>query len=410
MAFSALLRFHLASASRVALRASLPQVVLLFVAIGLQPSPGAFLGQLAQALAAGEGWGAAPWAMGLWCAANAQLTVRRLIPATRGWHRHLAISPRQHRRAMLLACVAGQLPVAVFWGLLWWGAWSHGMPVRGIYLASLGLIVFAAASWALPSSRSWTRVLAVAGLIGGAMAALDPWLVGVLCLGLREGWETAWSEPLVKSRPRRNVATVGLMPMIAWRALGRHVLAAFPVAALLWACSWLFLNNNEVSAEQAAVAVRLCGALGISWLIMRMADQLRLRRPPWAWIRSQPCSARSRVMGDALWLAGHGLPMVIAAAWLVAAAAPTLLAWTAYLAMRASGALWRQNPGASRLGGATYAEMAFGVLWVAVSGWTGLVLALLLPWAWVWAARREQRYKVSRFHEMHHHLEGDVSA
>lgn len=410
MAFSALLRFHLASASRVALRASLPQIVGLFVLVGLQPAPGAFLGQLASGLATGESWNMAPLAMAIWSLVMARLVAQRLVPATRGWHRHLAVSPRHHRQTMLLACVVGQLPMAVFWLALWLGAWRHGMPVEGIYLLSLGLILFANASLALPSQRWWTLPLAGLSLLGAGLVSPQLWILGLMCLILREAFELGWMERRRKDRLRRSGGRMGLMPRVAWRALGGQAAAGLPVAALFLASCWLFLRNNDVDVVQAAVAVRLCGGLAITSVILQLADQLRLRRPPWAWMRSQPWSARQRVLGDSGWLALHCVPLLWVSAWLSMAAVPVLMAWTFYLSLRASAALWRQNPGAFRLGSALYAECAFVVLWVAVNAWTGVVLTLLLPVACRWAEKAEQRFKVSRFHEMHHSFEGETSS
>lgn len=412
MTFLPLFRFHLASAARVALRSAVPQVALLVAWVGLQPSPGVFLGQLAHGVATGNVWPAAPVLLGVWSLVLAGSTARRLTPATGGWHRHLPVTPRQHRLAMLSTCVCGQLPLAVFWLALWFGALSQGWEARLIYLGSLALLLPASASLTLPGRGLWTLPLAIGAWL--AAVAVDPWicLMGWLCLALREGLETAWRNPRRRSRLLGSGLPLGWTARILGRALGWRWLAPYPTAALVLASGWLFLRNNELNVQQASVGVRLCGCLAVAVVILQLADQVRLRRPPWSWIRSQPWTARRRVLEDASWLAVSCFPVVLASFWIGAGEA-SLASWTllptcAYLAIRASGSLWRRRPGASRLGAAIYVETALVVAWCAVSSWAALGLCTLLLPAWSWAATAEQRFKVSRFRERHHHLQGET--
>lgn len=413
MTFLPLLRFHVASAARVALRSAVPQIALLVAWVGMQPSPGFFLGQLAHGAATGDVWPAVPVFFGIWSLILAAATSRRLVPATQGWHRHLAVTSRQHRLTMLCTCILGQLPLAVFWLALWLGALGQGWEARFVYLCSLVLLLPASASLTLPGRG--LRTLPLGWVAWLAAVTVDPWgcLVGCFCLALREGLETSWRAPRRRSRLLSTGLPLGWTPRVLGRALGRRWLAPYPAAVLLLAAGWLFLRNNELDVQQASVGIRLCGCLAVAVVLLQLADQVRLRRPPWSWIRSQPWTARRRVLEDASWLAVSCLPVVLASFWVGAGEAPlaswVLLPVAAYLAMRVSGSLWRRKPGASRLGAAIYVETALVVAWCAVTAWAAVVLCVLLPLAWTWAATAEQRFKVSRFHERHHHLQGETS-
>lgn len=412
MTFLPLLRFHVATAARVALRSAVPQVALLVAWVSLQPSPGFFLGQLAHGVSTGEVWPVAPFFLGLWSVALAGSTSRRLLPATEGWHRHLAVTPRQHRLAMLCTCMLGQLPLGVFWLALWWGAHGQGWQARPIYLVSLALLLPASASLTLPGRGDWTLPLAFGAWL--AAVVVDPWVcaAGWFCLALREGLATSWRPPRRRSRLLGAGLPLGWTARVFGRALAWRWPAKYAAAALLLAAGWLFLRNNDLNVHQASVGIRLCGCLAVAAVILGLADQIRLRRPPWSWIRSQPWTARRRVLEDASWLGLSCLPVVLASFWIGAGEAPlaswALLPTSTYLAMRASGSLWHRRPGSTRLGATVYVESAVVVAWCAVTPWAALGLCILLPWAWSWAAAAEQRFKVSRFRERQHHMEGEM--
>ena len=173
---------------------------------------------------------------------------------------------------------------------------------------------------------------------------------------------------------------------------------------------FFILLNNELTPVQRAIALRLATLSGLVFVMATVADGLVKRRPPWAWIRSLPWSALSRVSLDAALLVVVAAPVFLIAAlfdpgtvWVVAGALP-------FLGLRGAAAI-RQAPG--RLSGASGQLVLEGVF-VAVLGalipWASLLFLTLTPAAAHRAAELERCQEISKWHELHHLAAGDPLA
>jgi hypothetical protein len=407
---SILLRFHVRTTVRVTFRNTLAQAVLLAVGIGLSPDPGGALLSLARGL----GSGAPLWlaAFGLWAAWNAAVAREPLASALRGWHRHLPVSGTGERRAAWWALSLCQAPVLCFAVLLWIGAglvdglWRWQVPV------SVVLVGLASAAALLPWRSQWPRWIAAASFLAAAFGTLPSLALGALMLWVvdRRGGRL-WILPDAVRHTEGPARAGGafLSWLIASRALGWRIPLSWLVAAVPVTAVWLFLRNNSLDLAQQATGARVGGGLALLAVLVSLAEALKLRRPPWPWIRSLPSTSRGRVVRDAVLLAMAGLPPLVASGWLAPTAALPLLAGLIFQSVRLSGALRRDARGASRLGGQVLGELCLVQLAIAASGWTAAVLLLLVPWAVRDATRQEQRQKVTRWQERHHLALGDTA-
>jgi len=408
---SILLRFQVRTTVRVTFRNTLAQAVLLAVGIGLSPDPGGALLSLARGL----GSGAPLWlaAFGLWAGWNAAVAREPLASTLRGWHRHLPVSGTGERRAAWLALLLCQAPVLCFALLLWIGAglvdgsWRWQVPVAVV------LVGLASAAALLPWSSEWPRWIATAAFVAAALGTVTSLALGALMLWVvdRRGGRL-WILPETVHHAERPPRARGafLSWLIAFRALGWRIPLSWLVAAVPLATVWLFLRNNSLILAQEATGARVGGGLALLTVLVSLAGALKLRRPPWPWIRSLPSTSRGRVVRDAVLLAVAALPPLWVSGWLAPTAALPLLAGLIFQSVRLSGALRRDAGGASRLGGQALGELCLVQLAIAASGWTAAVLLLLVPWALRDATRQEQRQKVTRWQELHHLALGDPAS
>jgi hypothetical protein len=169
----------------------------------------------------------------------------------------------------------------------------------------------------------------------------------------------------------------------------------------LLACA-AFLRHNTLSSTVADGAARLAGTLAVTLVIASLARALTLRRPPWAWARSLPQSARARVLWDTAILAGAAFPAAAATAWLRGCGpswGPVLLALP-WLALRG------RHTDAARL----LAEGAFAAAWIALVPWLACVLPALAPWALRAAVGAERALSPHVWQERRHLPGGDPLA
>jgi hypothetical protein len=408
---SILLRFQARTTVRVTFRNTLAQAVLLAVGIGLSPDPGGALLSLARGLESG----APSWlaAFGLWASWNAAVAREPLASTLRGWHRHLPVSGADERRAAWLALSLCQAPVLSFAVLLWIGAglvdgsWHWQVPVAVV------LVGLASAAALLPWRSGWPRWIAMAAFVAAALGTAISLTLGALMLWVvdRRGGRL-WISPETVHRAERPPRAGGtFLPwLIAFRALGWRIPLSWLVAAVPLAIVWLFLRNNSLILAQEATGARVGGGLALLAVLVSLAGALKLRRPPWPWIRSLPSTSRRRVVRDAVLLAVAALPPLWVSGWLALTAALPLLAGLIFQSVRLSGALRRDAGGASRLGGQAFGELCLVQLAIAASGWTAAILLLLVPWALRDATRHEQRQKVTRWQELHHLALGDPAS
>jgi hypothetical protein len=203
-------------------------------------------------------------------------------------------------------------------------------------------------------------------------------------------------------------ARIGLR--IAWRASRARLLIAYLAPVVPLAVGGLFVANNELSAPQQGLALRLAFGAALVVLLASLAHTLAVRRPTWPWARSLPWSALRRARADAILLGAAALPPVALAAALRPAAAVPVLAMLPLAAALAAGAL-RRAP--ERRSGAAGEVLVVGLFAVGVVALVPLLAAAALaatPWAIAAAAERERGLRVSRWLDRHHLAVGDPEA
>ncbi len=405
----ALLRFHLSTGVRVALRALVPLATGATAAAVLYGSPGVVLAVVGAALYPACSSPVAALLALVLTGGIASAAARRLGAGLSGWARHLPVEASSQRRAATAGVVVAQAPLLILVAASGLAACANSPGTAAPRLAGLVPLAWASALAAQRVERTGARVAAaVAGLLAwaGSWWLLPFALVLLVAADWRAGGLAAPSRQRAFSTCRAVSAT-SLWLRLAWRALGWRA-AASPLAALLVLVpALLFLRNNELTSAQQALALRLSGAVGAVLSMASLADVLARRRPPWPWSRSFPWSALRRVLLDSLLLAAVGAPAVVAAACLRPGVLPALAATLPLLALRGAAAM---RPDSGRAGADSAGFLAEGaILAGAVALLPALALAMLVaaPIAARWASEREQAEPVGRWDELHHLATGD---
>lgn len=412
--FGASYRFHLASSVRVTLGLATFQLVLLLVVTALQPAQAreVLLKGLAAGIATPEAFSASRLGFALWAVLAAAPAARRLAPAHRGWHLHLPVDLRTRWAAGVLS-VASTLPhLAVLCSLLWVGARLLGEPASLRALVALPLVALAAAgAWTPAPGR--VRACAAVAVPLAASAALPGLAAAVALLALAYFQAGRWSPrsarvPVVPSSlpalGRPSLRALGQrLPtgqlVFSLRALGLWITLAHLPAALFAAPTGLALHNNEFTPDQSEFVLRLGTSLAIAATVLGTATLLNARRPPWAWSRSLPWSAKQRVATDAVLLMLVASPLLIPAFYLRASSGLSLFGLLVFLAARLPGRMRNSLRGLTRLGAWTYMEALLAALLTALQPLIGLALALASPLFLEASARREQSLKVGLYLE-----------
>ena len=399
-------RFHLASSIRVTLGLVTFQLVLLLVVTALQPPQARelLLKGLAAGIATPEAFSASRLGFALWAVLAAAAAARRLTPAHRGWHLHLPVDLRTRWVAGVLG-VASTLPhLAVLWSLFWVGARLLGEPAPFRALLALPLVTLAAAGAWTPAS--WrVRACAAAAVPLATSAATLGLAAATALLALAYLHAGRWSPrsarvPSVPSSLRslgRRLPTGQLV--LSLRALGLWIALAHLPAGLFAAPTGLALHNNEFTPDQSELVLRLGTSLAIAATVLGTATLLNARRPPWAWSRSLPWSARQRVAADAVLLLLAASPLLIPAFYLSPSSGLFLLGLLVFLAIRLPGRMRNSLRGLTQLGSWTYIEALLTALLTALQPVIGLVLALASPLVLEASARRERSLKVGLYLE-----------
>ena len=389
------------------MRAGVPFAALLTVGIGLSPDPGATLELLADDLAGISG----SFTMGLLLAivagGIATWAAPRICHGIDGWVRHLPAGWPAHRRALLLAITAAELPVAMIWCALWLVAWSQGGNVELRRLLVMPVVLIGVSLTCMPGRRS--VVVAAAGALTVGLALFGDWagLALAVIIGLCAERLIVPSRGSTRTDLPRHAGVRGALApgVIAFRAIGRRLLNAYAPVPIPLGVAWLFMRNNPGPTHPGTV--RLAIGCAVALLVAGLVTQLATRCPPWRWARSLPWSAADRVRDDVLWVALHAL--VVAAvsglvlsptqAWLTALIVPLV-------SVRAAGAL-RTPRRDARTSVRVLGEGAFIAAWFSVT-LRAAVPALILVWpAWRAATARDRNLDVSRWSPAGHLASGD---
>ena len=399
-------RFHLASSIRVTLGLATFQLVLLLVLVALQPPQARALlfEGMATGIATPEAFSASRLGFALWAVLAAAAAARRLVPAQRGWHLHLPVDLRTRWAAGVLS-VASTLPhLVVLWILLWTGAALLGEPASPRALLTLPLVALAAAGAWTPAPGRVRACSAVA--VPLATSAATPALAAATALLALAYFQAGrWSPrsarvPSVPSSLRslgRRLPTGQLV--LSLRALGLWIALAHLPAVLFAAPTGLALHNNEFTPDQSELVLRLGTSLAIAATVLGTATLLNARRPPWAWSRSLPWSARRRVAADAVLLLLVASPLLIPAFYLRVSSGLSLFGLLVFLATRLPGRMRNSLRGLTKLGAWTYIEALLAAVLTALQPMIGLALALASPIFLEASARREQSLKVGLYLE-----------
>jgi hypothetical protein len=409
----ALVRFHLAVGTRLAMRLLMPVVMAVASAVLLFGSQAVqFLTTLAGLCFGGKQGGGSGLLIAACCFAAAAPAAPRICRGLDGWLRHLPATGAVHRRAAALAVAVAQAPVLLCLACLV----PLAVPAPAAAARRLlGLVVaaLAAAFATLPVARRWrtlppaflAAVLAGSGQ-GPAIAAAAALLAAADRL----------AGPIASHRRRERVPGGPVLQApavevrIAWRAVGGALAGAALAGSLPLGATALFLANNELAPADAALAARLGGAAGVVVLLAGLAEALAVRRPAWPWARSLPWSAARRVGADAVLLAAPAVPLIAGFAFLSPLPALAAGALLPALALRAAGAIRRAPERRAGASGEILAEGLLAAGAVALLPWLGLAALAAVPLAWRAAAERERRQKVSRWLALHYLAAGDPQA
>lgn len=268
-----------------------------------------------------------------------------------------------------------------------------------LLLGALG----AAGTWTPASWR--VRVCAAVAVPLAASAATPALAAATALLALAHFQAGRWSTrsarvPSLPSSLRllgRRLPTGQLT--LSLRALGLWIALVHLPAVLFAAPTGLALHNNEFTPDQSELVLRLGASLAIAATVLGTATLLNARRPPWAWSRSLPWSARRRIAADTVLLLLVASPLLIPAFYLPPSSGLSLLGLLAFLALRLPGRMRNSLRGLTKLGAWTYIEALLAALLTALQPLIGLALALASPLFLEASARREQSLKVGLYLE-----------
>jgi hypothetical protein len=402
----ALLQFHLSVGARVALRTVAPVVSLfLFFYYVLKPEFSVFL---IRVLLFENGLLISGLTLALAVLIASRVAASRVLLSSAGWVRHLPLSSAGHRRLAVFSATLACLPILLILGFLIESASATARRPAILYLAGLPLLGLSSSLFWTPVKRRLpSRLLAflACSLLGTGQASL--FAAGVLSLAaadlvagpLRRGGRVSLFIPKGKSP--------GLIQLIALRAIGGKFVPLYLVSFVILILSQLFVLNNRVTGRLASASVRFGGMLGLVVFMALLAGVLSTRRPPWPWVRSLPCSARQRIIADAVFLGVPALSLAaVVSALNIWAGLPVLLS-IPLLAVRASALMRRSAELRAGPALAIGLEGGFLAMGLALVPLLSLVLLAAVPFALAGASNLERKLKVSRWTELHHLAAGD---
>jgi len=402
-----MLLFHSSAGARLSIRAALPLLATLVVAVAMQEFPQAVIARIARGLATANGDTTVRIVAAGLCLMAASWSAPRICQGIGGWLRHLPVDGVTHRRAALGAVVVAQAPLLITWAALAGVAVAAGDPVSSARLAGLPLVALGAA---------WASLPARPGLVTGALGA-----AAMLC-GLSSSWWIAAAGcaclvaaeivagdllPAAAPRTRRRLPARLTWMRLCARAVGLKAIGPLVYALLPMAACAMFLRNNELTAITAARGARLGGIVALTLGVGGIAELLAVHRPPWPWGRSLPWTASHRITRDAIFLGLHSaalllimLPLSLSGALAGAMVLPALC-------LRAAGLM--RHIGETRTGaaGRLMAEGSVAAGLACLVWWVPLILLAMTPLLLRHAIAQEKRQKVTRWDELHHLSAGD---
>ena len=404
----AVIRFHLLAGVRLALRAMVPILIPFIAAVGLSPSPSAFMAAIAVSTATNATDPGILFALAAVSIGITTWAAPRLTHGLDGWIRHLPASGADHRRAAAAALGVAQAPVLLLIAILALGMLASGtVPLSPAKIAGLPILAIGASYAALPVKRR--ALVAPVGIAALLLSLTGAWAAVIAGAALIAAAD-ALSGPLRPARRSRRFRPMRVLPemaVIAWRAVRVRSLAAIVVGLVPPGIGALFLMNNPLSAAAEGMAVRLAALAGMTWTLAALAQSLAVRRPAWPWARSLPWSSADRIRADAIFLGAHALAIAGMASFLDPWSAIAAAAAIPFLALRSAGAI-RSGIG-DRAGaiGRVFAEGMTVSLAVALLPWAALLALAAAPIAHRAAVRSERNCKVTRFAGLHHRAAGD---
>ncbi len=417
----AMLLFHLRVGARAALRNLAPTVgAFLFIYYILRPE---FAASFARVLLFENGILISGLTLALVGLIAAKATSARVLSGAAGWIRHLPLGSAVHRRLAVIGASAACIPVLGILAFLIRLAARDGIPPtldpithelvivpRPHFWILAGLPFLAAAAglfWTPVKHRAVSRLFAFFACLGFGTGYALPFAVATVLLIAAD----RAAGPLKRSPRNLLFVLKGRNPslpyLISMRAVGARFIPLYLLSFVILILSRLFVLNNRVTGPLESAAVRFGGAMSLAVFLALLASLVAARRPPWPWERSLPCSARERVLIDALFLGVPSLSLVAVAAALDPWAGFAVLAGLPLLAVRAAAHMrrspdLRSGPALVILGEGFFLALLLSLVW-----WSCLPLLAAVPAALAYAARLEQRVKVSRWTELHHLTAGD---
>lgn len=390
------------------MRTGVPAAALLTAGIGLSPDPSATLRLLAADLA-GSGESGVGVLFAVVAGGMVTWAAPRVCLGGHGWVRHLPADWPAHRRALLAALTAAELPVAIAWCALWLVAWRLGAEVELRGLLAMPVVLIGVSLTRMPAR--WSIVVGSAGVITVGLALFGGWPGLTLAVAVVLAVERLIVPPRGRARPAvlwRVSVPADLLPgLIAFRAIGRRLLNAYAPVLVPLGAAWLYVHNNPDVSHVGPL--RLAAGSAVALVIAGLAVQLMTRRPPWRWARSLPWGAADRVRDDVLWLAMHAVPILVVFGVLLGVGPALHSALIVPLiAVRAAGAL--RTPHGKATFTRVLGEGVFMAAWLSITVWTA-VPALSLVWpAWRQATARDRNLDVSRWSPQAHLTSGDPAS
>jgi hypothetical protein len=246
--------------------------------------------------------------------------------------------------------------------------------------------------------------------LAALLAASGAWMYLGLSLAL------LWAADLVSGpfeRSRRtpvrssHTRTRGLAFVILWRALRWRLVPWYFLSGLPLLLSYAYLNNSVVTSMQRQRALLFGTALALVFFTALTASGAAARRPVWPWLRCLPGSARSRILGDAVFLGLHASPLLVPLGLMDFYACAVVGLGLPALSLYAAAVMRRAPEQKMSALGLVSLNGTLGGMTLALFPPVALVYLGLIPLLLKFGMGLDRGQKVSRWLEIHHLAAGD---